>query len=92
MIKQRLYRFDNIKFILIFLVVFGHMLEFTPGYTNTHDIYRIIYSFHMPVFIFVSGYFARFSPRKILTTYIWPYILLQTLYLAMVYYYLDPSF
>ena len=91
MIKQRLYRFDNIKFILIFLVVFGHMLEFTPGYTNTHDIYRIIYSFHMPVFIFVSGYFARFSPRKILTTYIWPYILLQTLYLAMVYYYLDPS-
>mgnify|MGYP003303947255 CR=1 FL=1 len=88
--KPRLYRFDNLKFLLMFLVVFGHVLEFVPGYGNTSDIYRVIYSFHMPAFIFISGYFAKPAPRKVLTTYIWPYILLQTLYLAYAYYVIAP--
>ncbi len=43
--------------------------------------YRIIYSFHMPAFIFVSGYFAKYSKRKIVSSLIYPYILFQSLYL-----------
>ena len=55
-------RMDNIKFFLIFCVVFGHMLELV----DTGVWYKIIYSFHMPAFIFVSGYFAQFNRKKII--------------------------
>lgn len=50
--------FDNIKCLLIFLVVFGHMLEPQTG-GGVNFIYLNIYSFHMPAFIFVSGWFSR---------------------------------
>lgn len=70
-------KIDNIKAILIFLVVFGHLLELV----SAKQIYLIIYSFHMPAFIFVTGYYAKFRPRKILLELIIPYILFQTLYL-----------
>jgi len=47
-------KFDGIKFIMIFLVVLGHL-----GYNDYGlGINRMIYSFHMPVFIFLSGYFT----------------------------------
>lgn len=75
--EQRNYKIDNIKAILIFLVVFGHLLELV----STKQVYLIIYSFHMPAFIFVTGYYAKFRPRKILLELIMPYILFQTLYL-----------
>ncbi|MDE7206455.1 MAG: acyltransferase family protein, partial [Lachnospiraceae bacterium] len=75
--NQRNYRIDNIKAVLIFLVVFGHMLELIAA----KQIYLIIYSFHMPAFIFVTGYYAKFRPRKILLELMMPYILFQTLYL-----------
>lgn len=43
---------DGLKFLLIFLVVLGHINE--PNYSALPT--RLIYSFHMPVFIFLSGY------------------------------------
>ena len=70
-------RMDNIKFFLIFCVVFGHMLELV----DTGVWYKIIYSFHMPAFIFVSGYFAQFNRKKIISVLVYPYILFQCLYL-----------
>lgn len=70
-------RIDNIKFFLIFCVVFGHMLELV----DMGAWYKVIYSFHMPVFIFVSGYFAQFNRKKIISALIYPYILFQCLYL-----------
>lgn len=74
--KVRDYRIDNIKVILIFLVVFGHLLEiFDAGGT-----YRIIYSFHMPAFLFTAGYFAKFNSRKIISNLIVPYVIFQILY------------
>lgn len=57
--------FDNIKGILIILVVFGHFLELCPKTQFTKAIYLLIYSFHMPCFLFISGYFATYSPRRI---------------------------
>lgn len=76
---MRNYRMDNLKCFLIFCVVVGHMLELT---LISWGGYRIIYSFHMPVFIFVSGYFAQFNKEKIISTLIYPYILFQFLYLV----------
>ncbi|MBS7565356.1 acyltransferase family protein [Mucilaginibacter sp. Bleaf8] len=58
--KTRDYLFDNIKFFLITLVVFGHFIE---SYI-TQNIYQkvifiCIYSFHIPLFVFLSGYFSK---------------------------------
>ena len=77
---SRNYRFDNIKFILITLVVFGHFLELINGQV-TDNLYRIIYLFHIPAFIFITGYFAKFNPAKIIRTLILPYVISQLLYL-----------
>ena len=77
---SRNYRFDNIKFILITLVVYGHFLELIDGQA-ADNLYRIIYLFHIPAFIFITGYFAKFNPSKIIRTLIIPYVVLQLLYL-----------
>lgn len=51
--------FDFIKGVLIFLVVWGHCIHFfVDGDYLLDPFYIWIYSFHMPLFIFVSGYFA----------------------------------
>ena len=54
--KTRIYRYDNVKALLIFLVVLGHM---TTDYVSDSQLVRWttlwIYSFHMPAFIFLSG-------------------------------------
>jgi fucose 4-O-acetylase-like acetyltransferase len=77
---MRNYKFDNIKAVLILLVVFGHMLELV----NMGGLYRVIYTVHMPVFIFVSGYFAKFNAEKILKRMILPYIVFQLAYTVFV--------
>lgn len=53
--------------MLIFLVVFGHMISTFADTPEVDVIYKIIFSFHMPAFIFVSGYFAKVEPKKILS-------------------------
>ena len=73
--RERDYLFDNIKFFLIFLVVFAHLLEPKLGDSTVKAAYNVIYSFHMPVFIFVMGYFAKFNPAKILKSIVLPYVL-----------------
>ena len=54
--QNRLIWLDNLKGFLIILVVLGHAIQcVNPDFQ--HDIlFRYIYSFHMPLFIFVSGY------------------------------------
>lgn len=77
---RRNYGFDNIKFILIFLVVFGHFVELSGGFPGAERTIKMIYSFHMPVFIFISGYFAKFNSRRIVFQYLYLYLLFQALY------------
>lgn len=55
---NRNYFLDYSKGILAFLVVLGHVitLKYTYGdYWNSYSIW-CIYSFHMPLFIAISGY------------------------------------
>src|SRR5699024_8408040 len=52
--------FDNARLILIFLVVFGHMIQpFIENSSHLNTLYMWIYTFHMPAFIFIAGFFAR---------------------------------
>ena len=45
--------FDNAKLILIFLVVFGHMIQpFIDDSNAIHSLYTWMYTYHMPAFIF----------------------------------------
>lgn len=62
-IKKRDSRLDFAKGILIFLVVLGHSFFYIDNY---HDIivYKLIYSFHMPSFMLLSGYFFYNSNNK----------------------------
>lgn len=81
-IDRRNYQMDNLKCLLIFSVVFGHMLELFMGKNSPERVlYLVIYSFHMPLFAFVSGVFARYNPVKIKNNMIYPYLIFQTLYL-----------
>ena len=60
--KQRDYLFDNYKAFLIILVVVGHFIELTSEDNNLLIAMKwIIFSFHMPAFVFISGYFSRES-------------------------------
>lgn len=78
--------FDNAKFILIFLVVFGHIIS--PYRTNDEwlvSIYHFIFIFHMPAFILLAGHFStNFHKKgyytKIVTRLLVPYLILQTIY------------
>ncbi len=81
-------RIDNIRFVLILLVVLGHFFEPTSSTTLAY-ISEFIYSFHMPVFIFISGYLAKFNTQRIVRTYLYSYILMQTVYIFFSKYYLD---
>ena len=65
--------------MLIFLVVFGHMISTFADTPEVDVIYKIIFSFHMPAFIFVSGYFAKVEPKKILSRIFPLYIVFQLL-------------
>lgn len=58
-------RFDIMKGFLIILVVLGHSLniEFLDRSWDC-PLFNAIYCFHMPVFIFISGYFFSSSLKK----------------------------
>ncbi len=75
--RQRVFYWDNLKGFLIFLVVLGHMLEQLVPDGKSLQIYKVIYLFHMPLFVFCSGYLSRFSPKKIFRQLIVPYAALQ---------------
>jgi len=83
---KRIPFFDNARAILIFLVVFGHMIsEYIEDSKFLADIYLFIYTFHMPAFILISGYFAkkvyeRGYFKKLVKKLIIPYVFFQVIY------------
>lgn len=59
--NARISYIDQLKGIAILLVVLGHVI----GYNNCENsfLWRFIYSFHMPLFMFISGYVAQITFR-----------------------------
>ena len=50
---------DNLKGILIFLVVFAHCLYSLQDSSLINTLTDIIYVFHMPAFVFVTGFLSK---------------------------------
>lgn len=73
---KRNYMIVNAKGILIFLVVLGHFLECNMT-DRVSIIYKFIYSFYIPVFIYFSGYLVKYKPDKMIKKILLPYIIFQ---------------
>lgn len=57
---KRIQKWDLLKLFLIFCVVLGHFADVHAKENEfTQSLYLLIYSFHMPLFIFVSGLFSK---------------------------------
>ena len=91
--KKRYYIFDNFKGILIFSVVFGHFLWLYSCYytkSTSRKIILFIYYFHMPGFVFISGFLTTDNSLKIsnvMKLLILYYIFNFLVYLISYYYY-----
>lgn len=92
---SRNYLLDNLKGLLIFLVVFGHSLEiYKKESIIINVIYIFIYLFHMPVFVFVSGYFSKNLDKCRSTafkTFFIPFIVFNTLWNGLSAIFMGPS-
>ncbi|ARP74069.1 hypothetical protein LK07_11035 [Streptomyces pluripotens] len=85
--KQRDAFFDNAKYLAIVLVAMGHSWEPLKSESRfLAGMYMVVYAFHMPAFIVISGYFSRtFDMRpdqlkRLITGVAVPYILFETAY------------
>ncbi|MCH0566741.1 MULTISPECIES: acyltransferase family protein [unclassified Streptomyces] len=79
--------FDNAKFLTIVLVAVGHAWEPLKGDSRALEAaYRVVYAFHMPAFVIISGYFSRsfdMRPdrlRRLVTSVVVPYVLFEVAY------------
>ena len=82
--KQRDERIDSVKYWLIVLVIAGHVFsrpEFS-GSSACTVLWKWIYIFHMPLFIFISGYFSNRKNGGKIWAGIW--ILLEPLIICQV--------
>ncbi len=84
--KQRDAFFDNAKYLAIVLVAVGHAWGQILDDGAVETAYRVVYTFHMPAFILISGYFSRsFDLRtkhvkRLITGVIVPYVVFETAY------------
>lgn len=62
---ERDYKWDNLKFFLIFCVVLGHIADIYANISPITGYIRFfIYTFHMPLFVFISGLFSKSTINK----------------------------
>ncbi len=53
---NRIALWDNLKFFLVTCVIIGHFADQFTDVSNIYDsIFLFVYSFHIPLFIFISG-------------------------------------
>ncbi|MCX5412599.1 acyltransferase family protein [Streptomyces sp. NBC_00059] len=85
--KRRDAYFDNVKYLAIVLVAVAHAWEpVMDGSRTTRALYMVVYTFHMPAFILVSGYFSRSfdmsapKVKRLVTGVVVPYVLFETAY------------
>lgn len=78
--------FDNAKFVLITLVVIGHAYTSLRHHSElVYTAYLLIYSFHMPLFILISGYFTKNYNKpgyhqKTIANILVPYFIFEVIY------------
>jgi fucose 4-O-acetylase-like acetyltransferase len=85
--KKRDAYFDNVKYLAIVLVAVAHAWEPVMDDSRTvRALYMVAYTFHMPAFIIVSGYFSRSfdmsaaKVKRLVTSVVVPYVVFETAY------------
>lgn len=53
--QNRIAYIDALRGFAILLVIVGHLIQFNYSSGIENPIFNIIYSFHMPLFFFISG-------------------------------------
>lgn len=96
--KQRIFVFDNVKALLIVLVVLGHAADY---YTDQFESMRIfffyIYLFHMPLFIFLAGLFSKSTilkdPFRIekIANFLMLYFILEIIFYLVIHFWLGKT-
>ena len=62
---KRIEYLDFLKFFAIFSVLVGHSTEqMSANLFWDHPLWEFIYSYHMPLFMFLCGFFFRSSLKK----------------------------
>ena len=77
---------DCLKAILIILVVFGHSIDYFKLDGIFTKINGVLYIFHMPLFIFISGYFSKKIEKaegKIIKNILIPFFIFNTAYIIL---------
>ncbi len=83
----RAHHLDSAKFVLVLLVVIGHLLEQVRQMSPVAGAaYRFIYMIHIPALVFISGMVARPSfdarqGKRWLAVLVLPYLVFQGIYL-----------
>ncbi|MEU5834207.1 acyltransferase family protein [Streptomyces diacarni] len=85
--KQRDPFFDNAKYLTIVLVGIGHAWDPLREDSRTAEaLYFVLYTFHMPAFIIISGYLSRSfegkpkQVQRLVTGVVVPYLAIQFAY------------
>lgn len=74
---------DNAKMLLVTLVVVGHAWTLLPNNSATDHFYDFLYAWHVPAFVFVTGYLSqKFAYTKARTwqlvrTVVVPYLIFE---------------
>jgi fucose 4-O-acetylase-like acetyltransferase len=77
--------FDNAKMALVTLVVVGHAWTLLPETAFSDTLYDALYFWHVPAFVFVTGYLSRTFQwdrvrlGKLVRTVVVPYVVFETL-------------
>jgi fucose 4-O-acetylase-like acetyltransferase len=81
----RLNELDYLKCVFIVLMICFHLVYIGETYPYAK---RVVYTFHMPAFLIISGYLMNMSkpPRQFLRTMLWfavPYTVMESGYIVM---------
>ncbi len=74
---------DNVKMVLVTLVVVGHAIGLVEATQGSHWVYDFIYLWHIPAFVFISGYLSksfawdRRRMKSLLYTLAVPYLIFE---------------
>ena len=55
---------DILRGFAIMLVVLGHAIQYSVKNFDDYPLFRLIYAFHMPLFMFISGFVYRHGTRN----------------------------
>lgn len=82
---KRIVELDFLKGILILLVISFHLVYFEQLHP---DIKQVVYAFHMPGFLLISGYLMNIdkAPKAFLRTLLWlavPYLVMESGFIYM---------